>query len=150
MVETIDEFGQVGFVETMGAPQVQYAPTVAGQARVIGGGIQNVDFIETMGAPQIVETVDQFGQVGFVEEFAPAMQTFGGGGFVQTVGASAFAAPPMSYAAPVSYGQQTYAAPVSYGQSYGAATPATYAAPMTSFAGARTAAPMSYGTVGAA
>jgi hypothetical protein len=119
VVETVDQFGQVGFVETMGAPVYETigapvsAPIIAGQAKVIGGGIQGLPMVEAVGAPGVVETVDQFGNVGFVE----------------TMGAPqvAYASAPLAYgAAPVSYG----AAPMSYG-----AAPVSYAA-----------APMAFGT----
>jgi len=119
VVETVDQFGQVGFVETMGAPVSETigapvsAPIIAGQAKVIGGGIQGLPMVEAVGAPAVVETLDQFGNVGFVETMgAPA---------------AAYASAPVAYAAaPVSYG----AAPMSYG-----AAPVSYAA-----------APMAFGT----
>merc|ERR1711865_1030980 len=80
-----------------------------------------------MGAPGVVETVDQFGNVGFVE----------------TMGAPqvAYASAPLAYgAAPVSYG----AAPMSYGtSSYGT----RMAGAQQSFTyGNYAQAPVSYGT----
>jgi len=140
VVETVDQFGQVGFVETMGAPVYETigapvsAPIIAGQAKVIGGGIQGLPMVEAVGAPGVVETVDQFGNVGFVETMDAPQVAYASAPVAYGAAPVSYGAAPMSYgAAPVSYG----AAPVSYG-----AAPMSYGAAPVSYA----AAPMAFGT----